>query len=82
MQILFNKTLEECRLLGARGGRAFARNQRLRRALTQLPAVVDTPAPPPQTAHQASLLLDAQFPWLVAAFAGHRVRTAEARPSN
>jgi hypothetical protein len=32
MQILFNKTIEQCRHLGARGGRAYARNLRLRHA--------------------------------------------------
>ena len=69
MQILFNKTIEQCRQLGARGGRAFARNLRLRKSPTQAPPPALLPDPPAQTAHQASLLLDAQFPWLVGAFA-------------
>jgi hypothetical protein len=69
MQILFSKTIEECRQLGARGGRAFARNQRLRKSQTQTPRPALLPDPPAETAHQASLLLDAQFPWLVGAFA-------------
>ena len=30
--------------------------------------VTEIPAPPPETAHQASCLLDQQFPWLAAAF--------------
>src|ERR1051325_1284225 len=34
-QILFNKTLEEARRLGARGGRAHARNVRARSALLE-----------------------------------------------
>jgi hypothetical protein len=67
MQILFNKTLEQCRQLGARGGRAFARNQRLRKSQTTIPPVAPLPTPPLATVHQASLLLDAQFPWLAGA---------------
>ena len=46
MQILFNKTLEQCRQLGARGGRAFARNQRLRKSQTTIPPVAPLPTPP------------------------------------
>ena len=41
-QILFNKTLEEARRLGARGGRAHARNLRARSAL--LDALPVTPS--------------------------------------
>ena len=77
MQILFNKTLEQCRQLGARGGRAHARNLRLRQTQVPLPPVAEIPGPPSETAHQASLRLDAQFPWLAAAFA--RRPTLEAR---
>lgn len=63
--IFFNKSLEQARLLGARGGRTYARNQRARRAGLRLPG----PAVPPrrvtsETAAQAILALDAQFPWL------------------
>ena len=66
--ILFNKSPLQLRLIGARGGRAFGRNQRLRRAL--LPAPPDavprrTPLLP--TTAEAIALLDAQFPWLRAA---------------
>ena len=67
MDILFNKTLEQCRHLGARGGRAHARNLRLRPSQNQHPPVAQLPALPSETAHQASLRLDAQFPWLAAA---------------
>ena len=62
--ILFNKSPEQLRRLGACGGKANARNQRARRALvlTPLPA---TPRPVPgETATQAITVLDAQFPWL------------------
>ena len=37
MQIFFNKTIEECRQLGARGGRAYARNLRLRQSQAPVP---------------------------------------------
>ena len=73
MQILFNKTLEQCRQLGARGGRAFARNQRLRKSQTSVPPVTPLPTPPLETVHQASLLLDAQFPWLAGASTRRRI---------
>ena len=69
MDILFRKTIEQCRQLGARGGRAHARNRRLRQFPAPLPPVAETPGPPSETAHQASLRLDAQFPRLAAAFA-------------
>src|SRR6202049_4807103 len=64
MEILFRKTIEQCRQLGARGGRAHARNLRLRRPQAPVPPVAEIPGPPSETAHQASLRLDAQFPWL------------------
>ena len=74
MPILFNKTLPECRLLGARGGRAYGRNLRLRKSQTPSlpPPTTRTFRPPPQTTHEASLLLDCQFPWLAEAFAPRR----------
>src|ERR1700682_2619844 len=79
MEILFRKTIEQCRQLGARGGRAHARNLRLRQSQPPLQPVAETPGPPPETANEASLRLDAQFPWLAAAFAPrptHRARPA------
>jgi hypothetical protein len=69
MDILFRKTIEQCRQLGARGGRTHARNLRLRKFQTPVQPVAETPGPPAETAHQASLRLDAQFPWLATAFA-------------
>ena len=68
MEILFRKTIEQCRQLGARGGRAHARNLRLRQSQPPLPPVAEIPGPPSETA-QASMRLEAQFPWLAAAFA-------------
>ncbi len=63
--ILFNKSPEQLRRLGARGGRAYGLNQRVRRAqMSTLPAAGALPAPPGETAAQASAVLDAQFPWL------------------
>ena len=66
--IFFNKTPLQLRLIGARGGRTFGRNQRIRRArIALMPAPAQTApvsaAPQPTTA-DAIALLDAQFPWL------------------
>jgi hypothetical protein len=58
--VLFNKSPLQLRLIGARGGRAFGRNQRLRRALlpTAPPAAVPRRAPLLPTAAEAIALLD------------------------
>jgi hypothetical protein len=68
MQILFSKTIEECRQLGARGGRAHARNLRLRQSQAQVQPVAQLPELPSETVHEASLRLDVQFPWLAGSF--------------
>ena len=67
--ILFNKSPLQLRLLGARGGRAFGRNQRLRRARlpTAPPDTIPLRAALLPTTAEAIALLDAQFPWLRAA---------------
>jgi len=63
--ILFNKSPEQLRHLGACGGRAYSRNQRARRARLPMP-----PQPMPltptetETAAEAIRALDTQFPWL------------------
>jgi hypothetical protein len=64
--ILFNKTPLQLRLLGARGGKTFGRNERLRRALLPppTPATVSLPAVPRHTTAEAVAALDARFPWL------------------
>src|SRR6266478_3172583 len=63
--ILFNKSPEQLRRLGACGGKANARNQRARRALVPTPLQPVPPRPVPgETATQAITVLDAQFPWL------------------
>jgi len=72
MLIFFNKTVEQCRLIGARGGRAHAHNLRFRQAPP--PPVAPLPQPARQTAHQTSRQLDVQFPWLAAAFAPRQTR--------
>jgi hypothetical protein len=64
--ILFNKSLEQLRLLGARGGRTYSRNQRVRRrALLPMPR----PALPARgtlstTTAESIVELDTRFPWL------------------
>ena len=75
MQILFSKTIEECRQLGARGGRAHARNLRLRQSPAQVQPVAQLPELPSETAHEASLRLDAQFPWLAGSFPRRQARS-------
>ena len=63
--ILFNKSPLQLRLLGARGGKAFGRNQRARRALLPAPSATVPAAPPPcQTTADDIALLDSRFPWL------------------
>src|ERR1019366_3531566 len=63
--ILFNKTPEQLRRLGARGGRAYGRNQRARRALMPPPPqTVRLFTVPRETTAEALVALDAQFPWL------------------
>jgi hypothetical protein len=63
--ILFNKSLLQCRSLGARGGRAYGRNLRARRALlVTSPAAVPPCAASLETTAQALAALDTQFPWL------------------
>ena len=71
--ILFNKSPEQLRRLGALGGRAYGRNQRIRRAQLSTPPLALPPhAVPQETAAKAIHLLDTQFPWL---------RGAERHPS-
>jgi hypothetical protein len=63
--VLFNKSPQQLRLLGARGGKAYGRNQQRRRALMPAPSeIIPLPAPSKPTAAEAIALLDAQFPWL------------------
>ena len=66
--LLFHQTPEQLRRIGARGGKARARNRRLRLAHHAAPSPHPTHPPVPvQTAAQAIAALDAQFPWLCGA---------------
>ncbi len=64
--LLFNQSPEQLRRIGARSGKAQARNRRARQqAQAQLPPQTRAGiAPLTQTAAQASRVLEAQFPWL------------------
>jgi len=64
--ILFHKTIEDLRRIGAMGGRACARNCRARRQAAQLVAPVPVFAilPTVETTAQAIAMLDTRFPWL------------------
>jgi hypothetical protein len=63
---LFNKSPEQLRRIGARGGKAHARNRRSRlmaRAEAASPIAQEL-EPVEETPAQAIAALDAQFPWL------------------
>ncbi len=77
MQILFDKTIAQCRIIGARGGRARARNLRLRKARPTATAA-SVPTPVLETAAEAIAVLDRQFPWLVRAEKPRRAERGEA----
>jgi hypothetical protein len=74
--ILFNKSPLQLRSIGARGGRAYGRNLRARRALSANtpPAALAPGEVPLPTAAQAIALLDARFPWLRSAEKPRRPR--------
>jgi hypothetical protein len=69
--VLFNKTPEQLRHLGARGGRISGRNHRARRALMPPAPPASPGAQAQETTLAAIAALDALFPWL---------RSAEKRP--
>jgi hypothetical protein len=62
--ILFNQTPESLCRMGARGGRARARNRRLRQFTASVVPILTSAAPLQETTAQAIARLDAQFPWL------------------
>ena len=81
--ILFNKSPMQLRLLGARGGRAFGRNQRARRALSPEPReALPLPAVARETTAEAITVLDSQFPWLLRAEKRHSRRNQIPRWEN
>jgi len=61
----FNASSEQQRRSGARGGKAYGRNQRARRALLTTPSRTVSPRATSlaTTAHSIAVL-DARFPWL------------------
>ena len=63
---LFNKTPEGLRRVGALGGRARARNLRLRKA-RQASVPAELSRPHEETAAEAIRRIDALCPWLVGA---------------
>jgi hypothetical protein len=69
--LFLNQSPEQRRRIGARGGKAQARNRRTRRLThkeTQPRGAMFLPQNPlPQTVAQAIATLDAQFPWLCGA---------------
>ena len=81
--ILFNKSPQQLRRIGARGGKAFGRNERARRALLPAPAPTVPPAAPGrQTTAEDIAVLDARFPWLRGAEKRQRTpRRASAFPA-
>lgn len=72
VRALFNKTAEECRFVGALGGRASAISRRLRLATWPAALPFHEPEFDAETAHEASAVLDEQFPHLRSAFASPR----------
>jgi hypothetical protein len=66
---VFNQSPDRLRRIGARGGKAHARNRRSRQEpQTQAPPHPGALLHPlPQTAAQSIAALDAQFPWLCGA---------------
>jgi len=79
--LLFNQSPEELRRIGARGGRAYGRNQRARRQapLHRPLEAIQHPVPPVETTAEAIAALDAQFAWLRGA--DKPISTARWRPS-
>jgi hypothetical protein len=66
--ILFGKSLDQLRQLGAWGGRTYSRNLRFRKGpATPPPQVVRPCLAPRETVAQAIRSLDAKFPWLCGA---------------
>jgi len=63
---LFNKKPEDMHRIGARGGRARARNLRLRKACPA-PVVFELSRPHEETAGEAIRCIDVLCPWLVGA---------------
>ena len=62
---LYRQTPHQLRRAGARGGKATARNRRLREAVAApAPPAMVSPISHPETTAAAIAALDSQFPWL------------------
>jgi hypothetical protein len=61
--ILFNRTIDQCRNIGRRGGRARARNLRASKT-SRVAAVPAGSQSEDETAREAIESIDAQCPWL------------------
>jgi hypothetical protein len=78
--VLFHLSEEQLRRIGARGGKACARNRRARQRT--LPARIPIRVPDPQpveTTAQAIAALDAALPWLRGAETRRRIGRAPQR---
>ena len=75
--ILFNKRIADLPRIGAKGGRAYARNCRARRQAAQPVTPVPWPAILVETTAEAIVTLDSRFPWLQGA-----ERRGGSRPQN
>ena len=65
---LFHQTPEQLRRIGARGGRACARNRRARLCpVAPQPQATPSAPPPVEFTAAAIVALDAQLPWLCGA---------------
>ena len=74
--LLFHQSPAQLRHIGARGGRAHARNRRARLGTHTPPQTAAPIALHRETAAQAIAALDAQFPWL----RGAEKRTSRTNP--
>jgi len=70
------KTIDQCRAIGARGGRRSGMVRRARRLAQLAEALARAPEPQLETVHEASMLLDEQFPHLRNAWARTHRRPA------
>lgn len=64
-----HKTIDQCRAIGAHGGRRSGMVRRARRRAQMMATVANDPEPRRETVHEASMLLDERFPHLRNAWA-------------
>ncbi len=63
-----HKNIDQCRIIGRIGGVRSGQSRRLRKLAQPPTPIAISPEPQRETAHQASLLLDSEFPWLKGAW--------------